>query len=104
MYLIYKNNYLIRNLSSKMLKEDSSNNMYVLGAEQSEVKTANEALELFCRGQGRRKFSKTDLNRESSRSHTVFTIRVVQAPVSPSRSEIEQVKYFRFNKNVFYLK
>ncbi|KAG8190161.1 hypothetical protein JTE90_008695 [Oedothorax gibbosus] len=79
-----------KNCSSKMLHEDRQHNMYVLGVVESEVKTADEALDVFCKGQLRRQFSNTSINVESSRSHTVFTIRVVQAPISPYGSEIDQ--------------
>ncbi len=45
-----------------------------------EIKTAGEAAAVFARGQRNRKIDRTRLNSESSRGHTVFNIRVVQAP------------------------
>lgn len=77
--------------NSKMLREDAAHNMYVFGVIETEVKTVEEALELFYKGQMRRKVSHTALNTESSRSHSVFTIRIVQAPLDPQGAEVLQV-------------
>ena len=43
-------------------------------------------------GQKRRKVAHTALNTESSRSHSVFTIRLVQAPLDPMGEEVLQDK------------
>ena len=43
-------------------------------------------------GQKRRKVAHTALNTESSRSHSVFNIRLVQAPLDPRGEEVLQVK------------
>lgn len=75
-----------------MLREDCAHNMYVFGVTENEVKTVEEALELFYKGQRRRKVANTALNTESSRSHGVFTIRVVQAPLDQQGAEILQVR------------
>ena len=64
-------------LTSKMPREDSYRNMYVHGAVEVEVKSPEEALETFYRGQKQRKTAETQLNIESSRSHSIFTLRVV---------------------------
>ena len=45
-----------------------------------EVNSADEAAKILVRGQKRRRVAHTILNVESSRSHAVFNIRVVQAP------------------------
>ena len=65
-------------MQSRMLREDNNKNIYVHGANEVEVSSPNEALEALRRGQRRRKVAHTTLNTESSRSHSVFTIRVVQ--------------------------
>lgn len=52
--------------------------MYVHGVTEIEVKSSEEAFEIFQRGQRRRRVAHTALNAESSRSHSVFTIRLVQ--------------------------
>ncbi|GFT44668.1 kinesin-like protein KIF23 [Nephila pilipes] len=80
--------------NSKMLREDAAHNMYVFGVTENEVKTVEEALDLFYKGQMRRRVSNTALNTESSRSHSIFTIRVVQAPLDPQGAEILLNKEF----------
>ncbi|KAJ8980299.1 hypothetical protein NQ317_005219 [Molorchus minor] len=67
-----------RSLQNKILREDSQKNMYVNGAVEVEVKSAEEAYEAFNSGQKRKRMGYTVLNAESSRSHSVFNIRVVQ--------------------------
>lgn len=68
---------------SKNLKEDSKGCMYIKDAVEIEVKSTEEALELMHRAQKRRVVAYTDLNAESSRSHSIFTIRIVQASYDP---------------------
>ncbi|RZF44754.1 hypothetical protein LSTR_LSTR000706 [Laodelphax striatellus] len=71
----------IRPLQPKIIREDGTKNMYVHGVDEIEVTTPEEALELFYRGQKKRRLAHTALNTESSRSHSVFTIRLVQTPM-----------------------
>lgn len=52
--------------------------MFVHGVNEVEVTTAEEAFHVFSLGQKKRKIAHTALNAESSRAHTIFTIRVVQ--------------------------
>lgn len=66
------------NKESKNLKEDSKGCMYIKDVAEIEVKSTEEALDLMQRAQKRRVVAYTDLNAESSRSHSIFTIRVVQ--------------------------
>ncbi|XP_039283644.1 kinesin-like protein KIF23 [Nilaparvata lugens] len=70
----------VRALQPKIIREDGSKNMYVHGVDEIEVTTPDEAVEIFYKGQKRRRLAHTALNTESSRSHSVFTIRLVQAP------------------------
>lgn len=70
-----------KTLQSKIVREDGNKNMYVHAVTEVEVKSAEEAFELFQRGQRKRRVAHTALNAESSRSHSVFTIRLVQAPL-----------------------
>ncbi|XP_039277523.1 kinesin-like protein KIF23 [Nilaparvata lugens] len=74
----------IRPLQPKIIREDGTHNMYVHGVDEIEVMTPEEALDIFYRGQKRRRLAHTALNTESSRSHSVFTIRLVQAPLDVS--------------------
>ncbi|ENN77666.1 hypothetical protein HUJ04_000847 [Dendroctonus ponderosae] len=73
-----------KSLQNKMLREDSRKNMYVNGVVEVEVKSAEEAFSLFNAGQNRKKMASTTLNEGSSRSHSIFNIRVVQ---------LEQITY-----------
>ena len=75
-------------LTSKMLREDSYRNMYVHGAVEVEVKSPEEALETFYKGQKQRRVAETQLNIESSRSHSIFTLRVVATPMDALGEDI----------------
>ena len=74
--------------SSKVLREDNRRNMFVHEVVELEVKSTEEAYTLFVMGQNRRKTALTLMNAESSRSHCVFTLRLVQAPLGPSGDSI----------------
>ncbi|KAM9855040.1 kinesin-like protein KIF23 [Aulostomus maculatus] len=75
---------------SKILREDQNHNMYVAGCMEVEVKSAEEAFQVFWRGQKKRKVANTRLNRESSRSHSVFIIKLAQAPLDADGDNIIQ--------------
>lgn len=55
--------------------------MYVHGVVEVEVKSSKEAREMFYKGMHRKRTAFTFLNSDSSHSHSVFTIRVVQVSV-----------------------
>ena len=75
-------------LLSKGLREDSYRNMYVYGVTEVEVKSPQEALETFFKGQKQRKVAQTMLNLNSSRSHSIFNIRLVSVPYDPLGEDI----------------
>ncbi|KAM6149564.1 kinesin-like protein KIF23 [Erethizon dorsatum] len=77
---------------SKMLREDKNHNMYVAGCTQVEVKSTEEAFEVFWRGQTKRRIANTHLNQESSRSHSVFNIKLVKAPLDADGDNVLQEK------------
>ncbi|XP_064645209.1 kinesin-like protein KIF23 isoform X2 [Lineus longissimus] len=77
---------------SKVLREDRDHNMYVHNGVEIEVKNTEEAFDVFTKGQKRRKVAHTALNASSSRSHSVFNIRLVQAPLDPIGEEVVQDK------------
>ncbi|XP_018377804.1 PREDICTED: kinesin-like protein KIF23 [Trachymyrmex cornetzi] len=81
-----------KTLQSKIVREDGNKNMYVHAVTEIEVKSAEEAFELFQRGQWKRHVEYTALNAESSRSHSVFTIRLVQAPLDSEGEQVMQAK------------
>ncbi|EDV29662.1 uncharacterized protein TRIADDRAFT_52286 [Trichoplax adhaerens] len=67
--------------NSKILREDLNHNMFVSNCTEVEVRSADEAYALLLKGQQRRRVAYTRLNHESSRSHSIFNIRLVQAPL-----------------------
>ncbi|XP_078113206.1 kinesin-like protein KIF23 isoform X1 [Sander vitreus] len=77
---------------SKTLREDQNHNMYVAGCMEVEVKSAEEAFQVFWRGQKKRKVANTRLNRESSRSHSVLIVKLAQAPLDADGDNILQDK------------
>ncbi|XP_059192027.1 kinesin-like protein KIF23 isoform X2 [Centropristis striata] len=77
---------------SKILREDQNHNMYVAGCMEVEVKSAEEAFQVFWRGQKKRKVANTRLNRESSRSHSVLIVKLAQAPLDADGDNILQDK------------
>ncbi|XP_036161942.1 kinesin-like protein KIF23 isoform X5 [Myotis myotis] len=77
-------------LQSKLLREDKNHNMYVAGCTEVEVKSTEEAFEVFWKGQKKRRIANTHLNRESSRSHSVFNIKLVQAPLDADGDNVLQ--------------
>ncbi|XP_028823220.1 kinesin-like protein KIF23 isoform X4 [Denticeps clupeoides] len=77
---------------SKILREDQNHNMYVAGCTEVEVKSTDEAFDIFWKGQKRRRIANTQLNRESSRSHSVFIIKVAQAPLDADGDNVLQDK------------
>ncbi|KAI9580496.1 kinesin-like protein KIF23 [Glossina fuscipes] len=71
-----------KSLQSRIIREDANHNMFVHGVREIEIKSAEEAIEVFQTGQKRKRMGHTILNAESSRSHSVFTIRLAQAPAN----------------------
>uniref|UniRef100_A0A3B4A063 Kinesin motor domain-containing protein n=1 Tax=Periophthalmus magnuspinnatus TaxID=409849 RepID=A0A3B4A063_9GOBI len=83
-------------LQSKLLREDQNNNMYVAGCTEVEVKSTEEAFKVLWKGQKKRTTSDTPLNHGSSRSHTVFTLKLAQAPLDADGDHILQVSRCSF--------
>ncbi|CAG5118902.1 unnamed protein product, partial [Candidula unifasciata] len=75
---------------TKLLRTNASDNMYVHNCTEVEVKQPQEAIDVFYKGQRRRKVAHTTLNAESSRSHSVFNIRLVQAPLDDRGEQVVQ--------------
>ncbi|KAL5966840.1 Kinesin-like protein KIF23, partial [Taenia solium] len=70
------------------LYEDANRNVYAHGVTELEVKSANEALKAYHQGQKRRRVGATVLNKESSRSHGIFTIKVVRTGYDSTYDEV----------------
>ncbi|CAI9769118.1 unnamed protein product [Fraxinus pennsylvanica] len=73
-----------------MLREDIKKGVYVENLSELEVQTVGEILQLLSQGSANRKVAATNMNRESSRSHSVFTC------VIESRWEKDSTTNFRF--------
>lgn len=73
---------------SKNLKGNTQNVMFVNDVTEVEVKSTDEAYEVLWRGQRKRTVAHTSLNAESSRSHSVFNIRLVSAPLDAHGEEV----------------
>ncbi|KAM3184999.1 hypothetical protein ACTXT7_007247 [Hymenolepis weldensis] len=73
---------------SLSLYEDANKNTYVNGVTEIEVKTPNEALQAYYRGQQRRRVGSTILNNESSRSHGIFSLRIVRTGYDQTYDEV----------------
>lgn len=83
-----------RNIPVKIIREDAAHNMYVHGVTEIEIKSSEEAFDSFYLGLKRKRMAHTTLNAESSRSHSVFTIRLVQAPIDEMGDTIIQNKKY----------
>ena len=70
------------------LREDERKQMFVCGAQMVEVKNVEEAFAVLQRGQERKKMANTQLNATSSRSHSIFNIKLVQAPLDPMGEDL----------------
>lgn len=86
-------NEICQKPQSKIVRDDGSGNMYVHGATEVEVKSTEEAFEYFYKGEKRKRMGCTTLNIDSSRSHSVFTIKLVQAPLNASGETVMQEKH-----------
>lgn len=71
------------------LREDIRKGPYVEGLKEEEVTEANQLMEIFRKGIKNRHVGETNMNRESSRSHSVFTLRI------ESKQTINHVLHFK---------
>ena len=80
--------------SSCSLREDIKRGVYIEGAREEVINSPAEAYEVYERGSLNRHVAETSMNRESSRSHSVFTLFIQ----SKQRvGEIIDVRESRFN-------
>ncbi|CAA6667488.1 unnamed protein product [Spirodela intermedia] len=76
--------------SNLLLREDVNKGIYVENLSEFEVETVSDILKLLIQGSANRKIAATNMNRESSRSHSVFTC------VIESRWEKDSTTNLRF--------
>ncbi|XP_059314093.1 kinesin-like protein KIN-12D [Lycium ferocissimum] len=75
-----------------MLREDITKGVYVENLSEYEVQTVGDILKLLTQGSLNRRVAATHMNRESSRSHSVFTC------IIESRWEKNSTDNFRFSR------
>ncbi|KAA0046003.1 hypothetical protein IC582_025259 [Cucumis melo] len=75
-----------------LLREDVKKGVYVENLSEFEVRTVSDILRLLTQGSSNRKVAATNMNRESSRSHSVFTC------VIESKWEKESSTNLRFSR------
>ncbi|KAF3667802.1 kinesin-like protein KIN-12D [Capsicum chacoense] len=75
-----------------MLREDMTKGVYVENLSEFEVRTVGDILKLLTQGSLNRRVAATNMNRESSRSHSVFTC------IIESRWEKNCTDNFRFSR------
>ncbi|KAI8554401.1 hypothetical protein RHMOL_Rhmol05G0095900 [Rhododendron molle] len=75
-----------------LLREDTQKGVYVDNLSEFEVQTVGDILKLLSQGSSNRKVASTNMNRESSRSHSVFTC------VIESRWEKDAMSNLRFSR------
>jgi kinesin family protein 15 len=80
--------------SSLQLREDSQRGVFVDGLSEEPVRSAMECQELMVRGAQARRVGETALNRESSRSHSVFSLSI-RSSVTHGGRTVD--KHSRFN-------
>merc|ERR1719430_2473996 len=77
------------------LCEDRSGNTYVKGLREVRVNSADEAYQALMIGRENLQFAATKLNQHSSRSHCIFTIKVVRV-ADPSQPHLARVSMLSF--------
>ncbi|CAL9129862.1 unnamed protein product [Musa textilis] len=70
------NDLLVPSSSNLLLREDIRKGVYVENLTEYVVKNVNDILKLLILGAANRKVAATNMNRESSRSHSVFTCTI----------------------------
>jgi hypothetical protein len=78
--------------------EYSSGHKYISGLKEVKVKSIQEAYAILFEGQKNRAEYSTITNRTSSRSHSIFTIRIVRVPIDEYDYIIEDPIYATVSK------
>lgn len=78
----FGNGSIEKEKKKREIRTDERGISYVANAVEVEVKSADEAVELYTRGVRRRKTGATALNQESSRGHCVLNLKLVKVSYS----------------------
>src|SRR5699024_4596095 len=82
------------------LRHDAHHNVFVHGASEVEAKNADQAMRLFLYGLQSRQTAATLLNQCSSRSHSVFTIKLVSFEETNGAAQLMDVTKLSVNQFV----
>ena len=77
------------------LAEDKDGLPYVKGLREIPVSSADEAFQILMTGRENLHFAATKLNQQSSRSHCIFTVKIVRV-ADPSNPHLARVSLFSF--------
>eukprot|EP00808_Paulinella_micropora_P000184 g70508.t1 len=95
---IYKDHVYDLNTSENValnLREDPKKGVFVENLTEEIIAGPSDALSLLGRGQANRRVAETAMNRESSRSHCVFSLMITSKKTSPDGLTTE--RFSRFN-------
>ncbi|XP_014668542.1 PREDICTED: kinesin-like protein KIF20B isoform X2 [Priapulus caudatus] len=84
-----------RKRPSLKLAEDKSGNVYVKGLKEVKVNSADEAYKVLCIGKKNLQVATTKLNHSSSRSHCIFTVKILRV-VDKDRPHVCRVSKLSF--------
>ncbi|XP_068667950.1 kinesin-like protein KIN-5D [Aristolochia californica] len=70
------------------LMEDGKGGVFVRGLEEENVTTANEIYKILDKGSAKRRTAETLLNKQSSRSHSIFSITIHTKECTPEGEEM----------------
>lgn len=70
-------NDLLASGENLSINEDPVKGFYVKNLSEHPVRTSEDIIELLNIGENSKKYRETDLNRNSSRSHTIFTVNII---------------------------
>jgi len=85
-------------LASKAVREDTKRGVFVEGAVEVPLETVQQAFELIQKGAEFRHVGATNMNRESSRSHSIFTLSMeMRSLADSSKGGMEIIRTSRVN-------
>lgn len=85
-------------LPSKNVREDTRRGVFVEGAVEESLGSVQDAFALLKRGADLRHVGATNMNRESSRSHSIFTLSMeIKSPAEDASSALEITRTSRIN-------
>ncbi|KAL1565958.1 kinesin-like protein KIN-5D [Salvia divinorum] len=81
-----------------VLMEDGKGAVFVRGLEEEVVCSVDEICAILDKGSSRKRTAETLVNKQSNRSHSIFTITVqIKEPTSPTDHESEMIRCGRLN-------